>query len=55
MDIEKVLEFVAGIIDAKMQVCDDGYVICVQYPGVKGVDIIFDENGQYEKAQQHKD
>ena len=52
MDKEKVLQFVAEMIDGKLVVCDDGYVICCQYPGVKGVDFIFDENGAYEKTIQ---
>lgn len=50
MDIQKILQFVADLIDARLDVCDDGFVICIKYPGVRGVDILFDEDGSYGKT-----
>lgn len=59
--IETLLEFVAEMIDAKLQVCDDGYVLCMKntlhtdYKGKKkeqlGIDIIFNRNGKFEGIQ----
>ena len=56
MDKEKVLNFLASFIDADVQVCDDGFVVCLKHTArhdsqktsMKGIDLIFDEDGLFE-------
>ena len=50
MTIETALEFVAESIDGKLQVCDDGYVICVK-TGKHEIDFIYDESGTFEETK----
>jgi hypothetical protein len=61
MNPEKVLQFVAEIIDAKFAVCDDGYVIELQSPFMqdglkdssKHVCIQFNQDGDFDKTIIH--
>mgnify|MGYP001597418324 FL=1 len=48
--IEKVLQFVADTIDGELQVCDDGFVICIK-TGREEIDFIYNEAGEYEKTK----
>ena len=46
---ERFLQLVADVIDAKLDRCDDGFVICTGK-----TEFIFDTNGNFEKEQPHK-
>ena len=45
---EKLLQLVADVIDAKLDTCDDGYVMCTGK-----TEFIFDTDGNFEKEQPH--
>lgn len=58
---ESTLAFIAEVLDAKYQECDDGYVLCcrntLKLKGETiegGVDFIFDEDGEFEGMQRCK-
>ena len=51
---ETVLQFVSDMIDGKLVVCDDGYVIesyVESSRGTKRVDYLFYNNGKLERAE----
>ncbi len=45
---EKLLQLIAEAIGAKLDTCDDGYVICTGK-----TEFIFDLDGNFEKEQVH--
>lgn len=51
MKTEKWLELVAETVDGKLQVCDDGYVICCQN-GKVAIDFLYGEDGSFQQMKE---
>lgn len=59
MDVEKVIQFIADMLDGEIVYCDDGWTIDIwlsaddQAPGKSKACLMFDEDGDFERVRFH--